>query len=88
MNTAVLHWDAPAALERPWADLEIRRLNALARTQLTLLGVVDGPAIARLRAAIADALAQGHDVWLDVDHITSIRRSVVGELRELAVWVG
>ena len=86
MNTAVLDREAPTALERPWGQLEIRRLTALARTQLTLLGAVDGPAIASLRAAIAEALAEGHDVWIDIGGITSVRRSVVGELRELVPW--
>ena len=87
VNTALLDREAPTVLERPWGQLEIRRLTALARTQLTLLGAVDGPAIATLRAAIADALAEGHDVWLDLGSVTSVRRSVVDELRELAVWV-
>jgi hypothetical protein len=89
---AVLSKDAPtstppARQERCWAGIEVRRLGALARTHLTLFGAVDGPVIASLRAAIADALADGHDVRLDVDHITSVRRSVLGELHELAVWV-
>jgi hypothetical protein len=79
MNTAVL---APH-----WAGMEIRRLSALARTQLTLFGAVDASAITTLRAAIAVALAEGHDVWVDVDHVTSVRLSVIGELGELAPWV-
>ena len=87
MNTALLEREAPANLERPWGRLEICRLKALARTQLTLVGTIDGPAIAALRAAIADALAEGHDVWVDVAHVTSVQRSVVGELRELAAWI-
>ena len=45
------------------------------------------PAIASLRAAIADALAEGHDVWVDVGQITSVRRSELGELLELSPWV-
>jgi hypothetical protein len=68
-------------------NMEVRRIKPLARTELALIGGVDGPAVARLRAAIADALAEGHDVWIDVDDITSVKRSVVGELQELAVWV-
>jgi hypothetical protein len=77
MNTAVPHW----------AGMEIRRLSALARTQLTLFGAVDASAVATLRAAIADALAEGHDVWVDVGHITSVRLSALGELSELSPWV-
>jgi hypothetical protein len=68
-------------------NMEVRRSNPLARTELALVGGVDGAAVARLREAIADALAQGHDVWVDVDDITSVKRSVVGDLRELAVWM-
>jgi hypothetical protein len=79
--------EATSTADRSWAGLEVQRLSALARTHLTLLGPVDGPAIASLREAISDALADGNDVRLDVDSITSVRRSVVGELHELAVWV-
>ena len=79
MNTVVL--------TTHWAGMEIRRLSALARTQLTLFGAVDAPAIASLRAAIADALAEGHDVWVDVGQITSVRRSELGDLLELSPWV-
>jgi hypothetical protein len=82
MNTAVLTLNTPR-----WAGVEIHRLAALARTQLTLFGIVDGPALAALRAALAAALAEGHDVWIDVDHVTAVRRSVLGELYELAAWV-
>ena len=74
-------------LSTRWAGMEIRRLSALARTQLTVFGAVDGVAISHLRETIAEALAEGHDVWIDIDQITSVRRSVVGELCELAPWV-
>jgi hypothetical protein len=79
MNTAVL--------TPHWAGMEIRRLSALARTQLTLFGAVDASAVASLRAAIADALAEGHDVWVDIGQITSVRLSVLGDLSELSPWV-
>jgi hypothetical protein len=82
MNTAVLTLNTPR-----WAGVQVQRLSALARTQLTLFGIVDGPALSALRAAIADALAEGHDVWIDIAHITAVRTSEVDELSELAPWV-
>jgi hypothetical protein len=48
---------------------------------------VDAGAIAAVRAAIADALAEGHAVSLDLDHHTTVRRSALGDLLEIAARV-
>ena len=75
------------ATDRLWTRLEVRSWTTTGRTRLTLLGAVDAAALHALRAAIATARDEGQHVILDLDHITSVRRSALGGLLELIARV-
>jgi hypothetical protein len=75
------------AMERLWSGIEVRRWTAVARTRVTVRGAVDAAALTALRSAIAQARSEGHLVSLDLDHITSVRRSALGGLLEIVARV-
>jgi hypothetical protein len=75
---ALVNTVAPA-----WAGLEIRRCPALRRTHLTIYGEIDDAVLAELRSAIADALAEGHKLTIDLDSLTAVKRASCDELQQL-----
>jgi hypothetical protein len=71
----------------PSHRLDVRSWSAMARTCLTLTGVVDATAIRALRRAIDRAQRKGHEVSLDVSGIVAIAHGSREDLIALAYRV-
>jgi anti-anti-sigma regulatory factor len=67
-----------------WAGLDVRRCPALRRTHLVVYGSVDEQRVAELQAAVAGALAEGHEVTYDLHNLTLVESASLEALLDLA----
>jgi hypothetical protein len=67
---------APPAVET-WHRVDVRSSTALARTRVSLIGVLDGRAVEKIDEAVQVAHDNGHELSIELGEISSITPDAV-----------